>query len=218
MCGRLCVPLPSSCAPSSSILPDTNDKQIRIRLRQFLHQNYCQDPDTVIIEELGLRHGFCRIDAAVVNGRLHGFEIKSDRDTFRRFVRQAETYNRVLDFVTVVVGERHAEKVMAVCPQWWGIQVAKCDGRGMQLIQLRAPGENPAPDKLAITKLLWREEALALLEELGAADGVRSKPRRVIYSRLTEVARIDTIRSYVRLQLRSRKNWRVDGRRTLGDD
>jgi hypothetical protein len=107
---------------------------------------------------------------------------------------------------------------MAVCPQWWGIQVAKCDGRGMQLIQLRAPGENPAPDKLAITKLLWREEALALLEELGAADGVRSKPRRVIYSRLTEVARIDTIRSYVRLQLRSRKNWRVDGRRTLGDD
>jgi hypothetical protein len=53
---------------------------------------------------------------------------------------------------------------------------------------------------------------------LGAADGVRSKHRRIVYSRLAEVARIDTIRSYVRLRLRSRKDWRADGPRTLGDD
>lgn len=209
MYGRLCVPLPGSCAPRSNILPDTDDRQIRVPLRQFLCQEYCNDPDTVVIEELGLRHGFCRVDLAVVNGSLHGFEIKSDRDTFRRLARQAETYNRVLDFITVVVGERHANEIMGVPPPWWGIQLAKFDRLdGMKFIQVREPSENPSPDKLAIAKLLWRQEALAFLEKLGAAEGLRSKPRPLIYLRLAEVAGVDALRSYVRDRLRFRNGWR----------
>lgn len=213
MCERLVLPLPGSCGPRLNTLPATNDKQIRAHLRQFLFRKYCNDPDTIILEELGLRHGYCRVDLAVVNGSLHGFEIKSDRDTFRRLARQAETYNKVLDFITVVVGERHAEQALRVSPQWWGIQFAKSDwGDGVHLIQVREPVENPSPDKLAITKLLWREEAITLLEQLGAADGFRSRPRRFVYSRIAEVAGIDAVRSYVRGRLRSRKGWRSDER------
>jgi hypothetical protein len=199
-------------------LPDTDDRQIRVPLRQFLCEEYCNDPDTVVIEELGLRHGYCRVDLAVVNGCLHGFEIKSDRDTFRRLARQAETYNRVLDFITVVVGERHAGEVLAVCPQWWGIQLAKFDRLdGMRFIQVREPSENPSPDKLAIAKLLWRQEALAFLEKLGAAKGLRSKPRRFIYFRLAEVSGIEALCSYVRDRLRDRNGWR-SGERQMSCD
>jgi|SRR5271157_3247182 len=213
MCERFFVPSPSSCAPRLNTLPETNDKQIRVHLRQFLSRKYGNDPDTMVLEELGLRHGYCRVDLAVVNGSLHGFEIKSDRDTLKRLARQAETYNKVLDFITVVVGERHAEQAMRVSPQWWGIQFAKRDWRdGVHLIQVREPAENPSPDKLAITKLLWREEAITLLEQLGAADGFRSRPRSFVYSRLAEVAGIDAVRSYVRSRLRSRKGWRSDER------
>ena len=214
----LCVPLDSSGPTRSNVLPDTNDEQIRVRLRQLLYRRYCNDPDTVVLEELGLRHGFCRVDLAVVNGSLHGFEIKSDRDTFRRLARQAETYNRVFDLITIVVGERHADEALRVSPHWWGIQFARCDWLdGVNFTQVRDPSENPAPDKLAIAKLLWREEAVTLLEKFGAADGLGSKPRRFIYSRLAEVVGLDALRSYVRDRLRSRKGWRSDERRTSGD-
>jgi hypothetical protein len=203
----------------SGVPLSTTDGEIRRYLKQDLLSTYSNDPDTVIIEELGLRHGYCRVDLAVVNGSLHGFEIKSDRDTFRRLSRQADTYNRVFDFVTLVTGERHADSAMRIAQPWWGIQVAG-SGRGsdLRLLEVRKPSENPLPDKLAITKLLWREEALTLLEELGAASGVRSKPRRHVYSRLAEAADLDVVRARVRRQLKSRLDWRSGGQRKSGDD
>lgn len=187
----------------------TTDEQIRRQLKRRLFSAYSNDPDTMILDELGLRHGFCRVDLAVVNGSLHGYEIKSDRDTFRRLERQADTYNRVLDFVTLVAGERHADSALCVAPPWWGIQIAESGGGGnVRLFEVRKPSENPLPDKLAIAKLLWREEALTLLEELGAASGVRSKPRRHVYLRLVEAAEVDVVRARVRRQLKSRVDWR----------
>jgi hypothetical protein len=178
-----------------------------------------EDPETLILEELGLRHGATRVDMVVVNGSLHGFEIKSDRDSLRRLPRQVKMYSEILDYVTLVVGQRHADKATPTTPNWWGIQVADRgqDGK-VRLQEERQPLENPAPDKLAIAKLLWRDEAIMLLEELGAADGIRSKPRRFVYSRLAEVAEIDTIRAYVRERLKSRKDWRSDEQRKLCGD
>jgi hypothetical protein len=189
--------------------PTTNDEQIRRQLKRDLISAYSGDPDTIMLEELGLRHGYCRIDLAVVNGSLHGFEIKSDRDTLRRLERQVDTYNKILDFVTLVTGRHHAEKALRVVPEWWGIKCAHIRGQGeLQILDLRKASENPLVDKLAVAKLLWREEALALLEGVGAAVGFRSKPRRFIYSRLTEVVEIDQLRSYIRDRLRSRTDWR----------
>ncbi len=199
--------------------PTTNDKQIRRQLKRDLISVYSGDPDTIILEELGLRHGYCRIDLAVVNGSLHGFEIKSDRDTLSRLERQADTYNKVLDFVTLVVGERHTERASRIVPPWWGIKCAEiCEQGKLQILDLRKPSENPSVDKLSVAKLLWREEGLALLEELGAADGFSSKPRRFVYSRLTEVVEINQLRSYIRDKLRSRTDWRFDERQKSGDD
>src|SRR5713226_6200533 len=82
------------------ILPAMKDSQIRDALKSDLLARYSQDPDTVIIDELGLRHGASRIDVVVVNGNLHGFELKSDRDTLKRLPRQTGIYNSILDFVT----------------------------------------------------------------------------------------------------------------------
>jgi hypothetical protein len=192
----------------------TNDAEIRHSLKQHLFAAYSDEPGTLILEELGLRHGYSRVDLVVVNGSLHGFEIKSDRDTFQRLARQADTYNRILDFMTLVAGERHADKALRAAPPWWGVRLAgRGQGGSVNLLEVRKPSGNPAPDKLAIAKLLWREEALALLEELGAAKGFRSKPRRQIYSRVVEAAHLDVVRARVRRQLKSRTDWRPDERR-----
>lgn len=191
-----------------------NDNQIRSALKRKLITRYQRDAQTLILDELGLRHGAARVDVAVVNGSIHGYEIKSDRDTLRRLPKQAKIYNSVLDRVTLVVGHRHAAEAKRIVPDWWGIQVVKMGPRGgIQFSNARNSQSNPSPDALAIAKLLWRDEALNFLDELGLADGLRSKPRAVVYARLAGVTGLDTLRRRVRQQLRSRTGWRSDERR-----
>ena len=56
----------------------TNDKTIRGALKDKIRKELSSDPYYRIIEELGIFQGQARIDLAVVNGSIHGFELKSD--------------------------------------------------------------------------------------------------------------------------------------------
>ena len=89
-----------------------NDVQIRTALKRELLLQYKDDRETVVIEELGVHHGTSRIDLAVVNGVLHGFEFKSDRDTLTRLPEQANAYGLVFDRLTLVVAERHVRRAV----------------------------------------------------------------------------------------------------------
>lgn len=189
--------------------PLMKDSDLRAALTQRLVRRHARDPHTLILQELGLRHGAARVDVVVVNGSLHGYELKSDSDSLERLPRQARVYGSVLDRVTLVVGRRHAEAAMQMVPDWWGVQVAEMGPRGGVLFSsVRRARNNPSQDPVAVAKLLWREEALELLDQLGAAKGFRSKPRSAIYARLAQVARPAEIRSMVRDRLRGRTGWR----------
>ena len=83
------------------------DADIRPALRTMLLSQLGSEPDTVLVEELGLCRGQVRVDIAVVNGLLQGYEIKSDRDSLRRLGIQVVLYWKVLDRATLVVCERH---------------------------------------------------------------------------------------------------------------
>ena len=188
------------------------DGDLRTALLRRLDRQHSRDPDTLILQELGLRHGAARVDVAVVNGSLHGYELKSDSDSLGRLARQARVYGSVLDRVTLVVGRRHAEESIGMVPVWWGVQVAQMGPRGGVIFSsVRRARNNPSQDPVAVAKLLWREEALELLQQLGAAKGFTSKPRAALYARLAEVARPEEIRSRVRDRLRGRTGWRSDG-------
>ncbi len=184
------------------------DAQVRLALKRSALAVHFKDPDTVVLEELGLRHGATRVDVAVVNGLLHGYEIKSERDNLSRLRQQVALYGQVLDRATLVAGPSHLEEADDIIPEWWGIQVAHGEGSEIWFEDLRAAQANPKIDPLSIAKLLWREEALQFLDELGAARGYRSKARAVIYARLIEVAEVDALRERVRRQLKSRTDWR----------
>jgi hypothetical protein len=185
------------------------DLELRNAVKRSLLDPLCNDPTTLVIEELGLRHGAGRIDIAVVNGDLHGYELKSDHDTLRRLPRQVGVYNSVLDRVTLVVTSHHLPQASQMIPQWWDVLLAEGNSPGEITFRIvQAGGPNPDISALAVVKLLWRDEALGLLEGLGAAEGLRSKPRRVIYGRLVELLDLHEIRTHVRNQLRARKDWR----------
>jgi hypothetical protein len=194
------------------------DSDIRAALKRDLFSRYRNDPNTAIIEELGIHHGTSRIDLAVVNGVLHGYELKSERDTLRRFSEQAIAYGAVFDLITLVVAERHLCKASEVVPDWWGITVARIKSGRLFFRDLKLPMRNPSTDPMSVAALLWRDEALAFLEELGAAEGVRSKSRRLLYFELVEHVNFDNLRERVRERLKGRKGWRSAETRQLSCD
>lgn len=186
------------------------DADIRRALREGPLAVYSRDPDTRIVEELGLLEGQSRIDVAVINGHLSGYEIKSARDTLERLPAQVDFYSRVFDFVTLVAHESHFLRGFEIIPKWWGISIAfhkQDDEVGIR--DFRAPEENPAKDASALVRLLWRDEALELLRSLGQARGVASKPRDEIWARLALVLTLSELSSVVRERLKAREVWRA---------
>jgi hypothetical protein len=193
------------------------DLDIRLALRRQLEDSHRGEPDTRLIDELGLCQGQTRIDLAVVNGTLNGYEIKSDQDTLVRLPGQAAAYSRIFDYVTIVVSGDHVKSIAARIPKWWGISEAKAGVAGVQIAPLRLPRKNQSIDVLAVAQLLWRDEALALLEQLGLKRGMASKPRRFLWAALAANLDQRDLAHHVRQQLRSRSRWRVDPQPRSGD-
>jgi hypothetical protein len=189
----------------------TCDRQIRVALRERLDVTHKTDPDTLVLEELGLCKGASRVDIAVINGSIHGYEIKSERDTLNRLPSQQETYSKILDKVTIVIGEQHLQKVYKAVPSWWGIEVVSVDEGVMHFNPVRDPDFNQNIDPFAVVQLLWREEALEVLKNLGLARGINTKPRAAIWSKLVANMSPEEICSTVRERLKSRGDWRACG-------
>jgi hypothetical protein len=188
------------------------DRDIRAALWSLLDDEHRHDPDTLVLDELGICQGAARADVAVVNGSLAAFEIKSDRDTLARLPAQAEAYQKVFDIVTVIVGERYIERIIRAVPDNWGVMQAYRDGSSAQLRTVREPQLNSQVDPLGLAELLWRDEALALLEERDLARGLRSKPRRVLWQTIADHLSLEEVGRAVRIQLKARQGWRSDPR------
>lgn len=202
-------PRSRATASRGGVASPPGDAEIRAALLTRLHALHQRDPDTAFVEELGLCRGQVRVDVAVVNGLLHGYEIKSDRDNLRRLITQAELYSRVLDRATLVVGLRHAAEATAALPTWWEIQVAEAAAGAVRLRRRRAGRRNPARDPRSLVELLWLDDALGLLDARGSARGYRARPRRQIWDRICELYEVDEIAVAVRTQLKARSAARV---------
>ncbi len=184
---------------------------IRVVLKEVLALRHSKDKKVRIIEELGVHHGNARVDIAVVNGIMHGYEIKSDLDTLLRLPEQIEVYNSVFDKMTLIVGKSHLYEAIKIIPDWWGVVVAKADKDGVVTFNtIREEETNENQNKLSIAKLLWREEALRILEDIDEAKGLRSKPRDLIYSKLSTVLDQETLGKKVRETIFFRTTWRSE--------
>jgi hypothetical protein len=196
----------------------TGDGQIRAALRGLLASKHEDDPDTLILDELAIWGGEIRADLAVLNGCMHGFEIKSDADTLKRLPRQVEAYNAVFERATLVVSPRHLDRAVTLIPGWWGIIAVESIGEGIELKPLRAEQVNPSPEADAIAAFLWRQEALTILESLGLAAGVRTKSMSVLIQRIAQNLAARDIAPLVRQALRARGDWKAGARRKRYDE
>jgi hypothetical protein len=193
-----------------------------IDVRQALHEKklsvFRKDPETLVIDELGLCQGEVRIDIAVINGNLHGYEIKSEKDTLDRLPSQQQIYSKILDTVTLVAAENHLERAIQIIPKWWGIiRVRQTSGR-LSLRQMRPARSNTGVVPYFLAQLLWRDEALEALESLNLAKGLRTKPRNVIWETLAASVPVAQLSYLVRTTIKKRANWRSGPRQKQYDD
>lgn len=194
------------------------DCDVREALHRKVLKEHHGDANTLVLDELGLRHGTCRVDIAVVNGYLHGFEIKSDADTLERLPAQVEIYGSVLDRATLVVGERHVEKALNKIPDWWGIKVVSAGPRGGIIFEnCRALKMNPTIDPVALAELLWKPEVIDILKERGTPATLLRRPRGILYQHLAATTGLNELREIIRQRLKARAGWRDHRPPLLGD-
>lgn len=186
------------------------EHDIRTALLNRLAGEYAGEKGTLIFSEFGLCNGASRVDVAVVNGSLNGYEIKSPQDTLERLPRQVDIYGKVLDYVVVVSSGSHLDEVLALIPEWWGIWEARSDETDTVLFEpLREPGPNPSIDPYSLVRLLWRDETLGILHRRGLDQGIADMPRRQLWSRLAESVELQELSEVVRQTLKAREGWRV---------
>jgi hypothetical protein len=85
---------------------------IRQLLRSWVAHAMTHLPGDVLIDELCIVDKTCRADLVHANGRLCGFEVKSESDTFKRWPQQMEAYLRVFDEVWLCCHRKHAVRAL----------------------------------------------------------------------------------------------------------
>ena len=186
----------------------TRDIDIRKVLVRSLVEEYSNDPDTRIVQEMGLCQGNARIDIAVINGAIHGYEIKSERDTLKRLGNQLEIYNKTLDFVNLIASKNHIDKAKKMIPAWWGLSEVHSQNHKIIIREVRKGKINPNLDPNAIVQLLWRDEALEVLEEYDLKKGIWNKRRKILWESIVHNLSINELKTAVRKKIRKRINWR----------
>ena len=158
---------------------------------------------------MGILHGQSRVDVAVINGILHGYEIKSESDTLERLPSQMNDYNKVFDRMTIVVQRNYLDEVRKIIPSWWGITLVTRYKGKLHLREIRKGRVNQSVDPFSLSHLLWRGEALDILKENGLQKGYLSKPRHDLYEKICESLSLSELKTSVNQRLKMRENWRV---------
>lgn len=124
-----------------------------------------------LIAELTVPVSHERADLAVIADQIWCYEIKSARDSMRRLPRQAVAFERVAHRCVVVVDTKHLAAAEAQLPPYWGVVEAD----GSDLRWHRHAVRNDQVDPRTLLRLLWRDEAARVLQEL---DGLARDGRR----------------------------------------
>ncbi len=197
----------------------TNDQDIRHALHSRLQKQYYVKDDHLVIDELSLEHGRNRVDIAVFDSCIHGYEIKSSKDNLLRLQNQLSQYSKSLQKVTFVVAENHFKDVMISTPEWCGlILVTKGPRGGVSFRSMRRAKLNPNVDFFSLAHILWKSEAIDLLYQYGVTERLEYKTRKELYKQLNQVMTVQQLALEIKIKLLKRGNWRADEQPLSYDD
>lgn len=184
------------------------DYQIRKRKIDILNRKY-DGTSYRIIEEFVISDGLARADIAVVNGHLHGYEIKSDLDTLERLENQVIQYDSTFEKNTIIVGKKFKDSIQDYVPNHWGIELAYENKFGNVTIStIRKSRKNPNINRNAIYSFLWNAELRSLLNGK-KVKGISSLKKKFLCELIDTCVEDKELLSFARMTLKTRDDWRL---------
>ncbi len=182
------------------------DLDIRKVLHSHLKKENKSIKDTIIIDELDLCSGLSRVDVAVINGVIHGYEIKSEVDTLKRLPLQMNYYNKSLEKISIATNHLHLMEIRKVVPRWWGLILIDNDKK-RTLTEIRKAKKNPSVEGKSLLQLLWKDELFFITQKYNV-DVTKSSNKKKLQETIAEKLELNEISQEVRSILKSRQNWR----------
>lgn len=187
------------------------DLQVRTAFHRDVLKKAHACEDTFVVDELGLKNGQVRADIAVLNGKLIGYEIKTDSDTLARLPHQITAYNEVFQRVYIVTGKKHLDGVCASIPEWWGIYLIQERSAGSYSFKChRKAKANKSQDSFGLSQLLWKDEVVQILTDNLEYTVRKRTTKEDLYGLLSSECSTRTLSKLVLKYLKSRSSWRTN--------
>jgi hypothetical protein len=185
------------------------DAQVRRAFHESVLKSANGSDDTIVINELGLKNGVIRADIAVLNGKMIGYEIKTERDTLKRLPAQVTAYSEVFDKAFIITTRKHLKQVKELIPQWWGIYEIIENACGSYSFKRRRSGScNESQNAFTIAQLLWKAEALEIAKDLLQTNVKPTITKKEIYQTICDGCCRKELSKIVIQYLKQRDNWR----------
>lgn len=186
------------------------DRIVRQAFHETILKSAHEDAETFVVDELGLKNGEIRADIAVLNGKLIGYEIKTEKDTLARLPSQIKAYNEVFDKVFIIVSSNHLNKACQFIPDWWGIYtIVPTENAGYVFPCIRQAKINRNQDSFSIAQLLWKSEALEVANILLSSCLKSRVSKQEIYNVISTNCCSKKLSKIVVKYLKQRGNWRT---------
>lgn len=185
------------------------DAEVRKAFHSSVLKSANESEDTMVINELGLKNGVIRADIAVLNGKMIGYEIKTDSDTLKRLPAQVIAYSEVFDKAFIITTHKHLRQVRSLIPKWWGIyQIFESANGSYSFKSIRNGCNNKRQNPFTIAQLLWKAEALEIANSLLQNNLKESITKKEIYQTICKGCCRDDLSKIVIRYLKQRDNWR----------
>ncbi|MBK8088087.1 MAG: sce7726 family protein [Chitinophagaceae bacterium] len=184
-------------------------------IRQAFHKSVLkpahEDAATFVVDELGLKNGEIRADIAVLNGKLVGYEIKTENDTLTRLPAQVTAYNEVFDKAYIIISKNHLEKALETIPEWWGIYMIKVNSDSQYFFScVRNAKINRQIKSFSLSQLLWKAEALEVANKLLHHNIKPTTSKHEVYDIISGTCSSKKLSKIVIHYLKQREHWRKD--------
>ncbi|MDC4753649.1 sce7726 family protein [Acinetobacter baumannii] len=184
---------------------------IRTALRNWVYKKFELKQNDILINELGFWNKdpestvdcSFRADLALANGRLVGFEIKSQKDSLKRWTSQMIAYNNVFDEIWLCSHGKHLHRALDITDKHIGVLAVDDSG---SITVVRYAAENRKLNFYDLSGLLWKEELLAFASLNNIIEVKSRMTKNEIRDILSKCSNLNKLKPYVLQKLKERKS------------
>ncbi|MDE4040710.1 MULTISPECIES: sce7726 family protein [Acinetobacter] len=184
---------------------------IRTALRNWVYKKFELKQNDILINELGFWNKdpestvdcSFRADLALANGRLVGFEIKSQKDSLKRWTSQMMAYNNVFDEIWLCSHGKHLHRALDITDKHIGVLAVDDSG---SITVVRYAAENTKLNFYDLSGLLWKEELLAFAALNNIIEVKSRMTKNEIRDILSKCSSVNKLKPYLLQKLKERKS------------